>query len=1042
MKHVMKKLLVVLLVIAVVEAPLGDLGLVLTGEEAVKEVQAAATPTDEALEHEDDQGYGTQQQPYTISNKAQLYRMYNLIKAGKRNVNATPYSHCYYKLTDDIVLNTGNASSDGKFVGNADPDVWAAIPEFRGSFDGDNHSISGLYLTEESKPESQSEVKLTGIGLFGEARDATIKNVSIKNSIIKLEGKDVYFNAVGFLLGQGSKENNPSLLGANGGANQISGCSVEEDCYIVADSMEFDPSNTGMSLYVGVNSGINDNEDYAYYNYQTSGGLGGLVGMFSGGSIEKCSNQSSVVCQNIRLVGGIAGYTEGADIIDCSNTGAIQGTQSVGGITGMANGTLSKVSGCINTGEVSGMKWTDEFCQEKLSASYQSSNNIMAGDYIGGICGKSDSWITGCTNGKDAKIKGTANVGGIAGNTLMEIDSSMNYGAIEAYRWSETWHSQVETNMGGDKIFVTGCNAGGIAGSVSAEAATVAGEQNNQLVNCGNTAIVSAEGDGSENATNAYFGGLLGRKYRHSVSSSEEDIVGCYTAGKPAVSDTVFSTQTDIKYKNSYYLVERDNGRGGKSLAQFTGGEVAYCLNAGWNEMEESAKAVWRQMLVSSGTHATETYPVSNGEQNLSYEVIRISFVDSDETDPEDYSFYTQYINKGGSVAFDSVFPQIEGKIYEFARKDGTIVSSKNEFSEDTVLTVKQHEKKAEDTPIPTFDVTEAPEESEVPGNTDTPAPEESEVPGDTDTPAPEESEIPGNTDIPSPQQPDIPTVSQSPQNSPAAPAVQSTQDSQTGITEVGGKQYNIDYEKGYAVLDKISGQSKSVKIPSTVVVNGKTYPVKKIEAKAFYKDKKIENVVIGNGVEEIGAATFQGCENLSKITFPSTVKTIGANAFSSCKKVKKIELPGGVQKIGSRAFYNCKGLTSLKIKANKQTVDAKKFSKGSSEDMTSLWENRELYKAAISTALNIGKEAMAKCVKLRSVIIQNQVRRIGNATFLSCKKLAKITVKSLHLQYVGDRALKGVSNCKINVPSVKIKPYKKLFKNKGQGKKVVVAKA
>jgi len=50
--------------------------------------------------------------------------------------------------------------------------------------------------------------------------------------------------------------------------------------------------------------------------------------------------------------------------------------------------------------------------------------------------------------------------------------------------------------------------------------------------------------------------------------------------------------------------------------------------------------------------------------------------------------------------------------------------------------------------------------------------------------------------------------------------------------------------------------------------------------------------------------------------------------------------------------------------------------------------------------------------------------------------------VKSLKLKKVGNKALQGVNNCKITVPPVKLKPYTTLFKNKGQGKKVVVAKS
>lgn len=1005
MKRVMKKLLVVLLAISIVEAPLGDAGLALTGQKAVKKVQAA-TLTEENLGHQDDTGYGTEQKPYTIRNKAQLYKLYKLIEADTRNVDSVPYSHCYYQLTADIVWNEGTARADGTFAGNAAPDVWPAIKEFHGSFDGNGHVISGLYLTKESKALVPGEQQVTGIGLFGTAINAVIKDLVIENSVIKLDGGTVFYNAIGFILGQGEK----GQIVSAGNATKLSGCSVGNDCFIVADSMAFDPSNTTATTYVGVNEGINAGEDYSMYRYETTGGLGGLVGMLSGGSIEDCSNGSSVVCQNIRLVGGIAGYIEGANIIDCSNTGSVKGSQSVGGITGMANGTLSKVSGCTNTGNVAGMEWTDAFCHAKFPGTFSGSVNIMAGDYVGGICGQSTSMITGCSNGIRGEVRGTANVGGIVGHSLMGIESSMNHGAVAAFPWTAAWHATVENNMsgilGGSKIFVTGCNAGGIAGSVGEENTTAAGRLNNQIVNCGNTASVAVEGDGTQ--ANSYVGGILGRKYRADGGSADHDIMGCYTAGTASTSHTAFSTQEDITYQNSYYLSEEIDAVEEKSLKQFTSGEVAYLLNDGWKSIYKPEKAVWKQVLAKSGLQNTEgTYPVSNGEQNDAYKVIQIRFTAAEGTGTVDYSSYTQYINEGGKVVFDSVFPKITGKVYEFADKNGTKVKDDDTFREDTVLYVTLKEKKTEPSPTPK----------------ETPKTE----PKDTPVPEPKETPVPQETGTP------LPT------NSPDG---QGTGIQDDGNVTVGDQEYSVE-AGGYAVLKDISGPSQEkVQVPSTITVAGKEYPVKKIGAKTFYKNTEIKEVEIGEGVEEIGQDTFHGCNNLKTVTFPSSIKKLGTNAFASCTKLKKVTLPGGVTSIGTRAFYNCRGLKTLKIKADKSSANTKTFSKGTPEDMVSLWQEEQTYKTAVNTTLDIGKEAMAKCVKLQSVIIQNHVRRIGNATFLSCKRLAKITVKSMHLQYVGDRALKGVSDCRITVPTVKIKPYKKLFKNKGQGKKVVVAKA
>ncbi|MBO5371516.1 MAG: Ig-like domain-containing protein [Lachnospiraceae bacterium] len=79
---------------------------------------------------------------------------------------------------------------------------------------------------------------------------------------------------------------------------------------------------------------------------------------------------------------------------------------------------------------------------------------------------------------------------------------------------------------------------------------------------------------------------------------------------------------------------------------------------------------------------------------------------------------------------------------------------------------------------------------------------------------------------------------------------------------------------------------------------------------------------------------------------------------------------------------------------------------------------------------------------KVTTVIIGANVKTIGKEAFRNCKKLSKLTIRSTQLKKVGKNALKGIkSNAKIKVPSKKLSAYKKLFKNKGQGKKVTIRK-
>ena len=213
----------------------------------------------------------------------------------------------------------------------------------------------------------------------------------------------------------------------------------------------------------------------------------------------------------------------------------------------------------------------------------------------------------------------------------------------------------------------------------------------------------------------------------------------------------------------------------------------------------------------------------------------------------------------------------------------------------------------------------------------------------------------------------------------------------------------------------------KTVKVPDTVTVNGIKYKVTTVEPKAFV-GTKIKEVTLGKNITTVSSQAFKGCKQLTKVKFSNKVKTISGEAFSGCTKLKSVSLPSSVTTIGTGAFKNCKSLTKLKI------GDKPKKLKG-------------LYAAPASTKVTIGARALQNCVKLKSVIINSQVTKIGNGTFQHCQELAKVLVRSMKLREVGNKALKGVSDCKISVPSVRLRKYRTLFKNKGQGRKVVIAK-
>lgn len=84
--------------------------------------------------------------------------------------------------------------------------------------------------------------------------------------------------------------------------------------------------------------------------------------------------------------------------------------------------------------------------------------------------------------------------------------------------------------------------------------------------------------------------------------------------------------------------------------------------------------------------------------------------------------------------------------------------------------------------------------------------------------------------------------------------------------------------ENSCATIVEYTGSEQSVSIPE--VVDG--YPVTAIGDGAF-KEKKLTEAVLPEGIQRIGAEAFAGNQMLEKLNLPVSVTVIGENAFQGC---------------------------------------------------------------------------------------------------------------------------------------------------------------
>ena len=90
--------------------------------------------------------------------------------------------------------------------------------------------------------------------------------------------------------------------------------------------------------------------------------------------------------------------------------------------------------------------------------------------------------------------------------------------------------------------------------------------------------------------------------------------------------------------------------------------------------------------------------------------------------------------------------------------------------------------------------------------------------------------------------------------------------------------------------------------------------------------EKRIESLVIQEGITTIEGYIFSYLEELTFVSIPSTVTTIGSMAFHRCTKLEEVVIPNGVKEIGSSAFSDCYSLRKVEIADSVTNIDHSVF--------------------------------------------------------------------------------------------------------------------
>lgn len=296
-------------------------------------------------------GTGTENDPYQINTAAELAYFAKSVNDGKW------YDGEYIILKNNINLNNQEWTPIGNHSNS-----------FRGNFDGRNHTVTGMQISNSSADY---------VGLFGECTkfnvNSAIKNITVKDSVICGE------NFVGAIVGYAEEIN-------------------IENCRSIGNTINGKTDVGGICGKIGGYSVGKVSQCYNSSKVTGRGRVGGIAGM--GGIAENCLNTGEIMIINKAYQsagGGIFGIfddtTASASITACVNLGKVSGGESFGGIVGS---TDSK-----STGHISNCYYN----MDAITGGFDAGTALTAGQLCGALPKGLDSasWKEGSVDTSTAK---------------------------------------------------------------------------------------------------------------------------------------------------------------------------------------------------------------------------------------------------------------------------------------------------------------------------------------------------------------------------------------------------------------------------------------------------------------------------------------------------------------------------------------------------------------------------------------------------------------------------------------------------------------
>ena len=171
-----------------------------------------------------------------------------------------------------------------------------------------------------------------------------------------------------------------------------------------------------------------------------------------------------------------------------------------------------------------------------------------------------------------------------------------------------------------------------------------------------------------------------------------------------------------------------------------------------------------------------------------------------------------------------------------------------------------------------------------------------------------------------------------------------------------------------------------------------------------YLNNELVTELVIPEGVTQIGSYAFSGCEFLTSVVIPDSVTSVGDSAFEGClnlpidnglryadtylitpvvESLSTYIIKEGTRFIGNGAFSGCTNLANITIPDSVISIGSGAFS--GCTNLTSI---------SIGTGVaSIGRSAFYNCTNLANITIPDSVVSIGGNAFYGCTNLTSISI-------------------------------------------------